>query len=66
MRWRVENSWGGDRGDKGYFVMSDDWFSEWVYQIVLEKLDATKDLVDILSKKPIVLPAWDPMGSLAI
>lgn len=33
VRWRVENSWGADSGDKGYWVMSDEWFSEFVYQV---------------------------------
>lgn len=46
--------------------MSDDWFSDWVYQIVLEKNDTPKELVDVLDQCPIVLPAWDPMGALAM
>ncbi|CAI2169174.1 1664_t:CDS:2 [Funneliformis geosporum] len=66
VRWRVENSWGDAIGDKGYFVMTDDWFSDWVYQIVLEKKDTPKELVEVLDQSPLVLPAWDPMGSLAL
>ncbi len=46
--------------------MSDDWFSDWVYQIVLEKKDTPKELVEVLKQDPVVLSAWDPMGSLAI
>lgn len=33
VRWRVENSWGEDLGDEGFWIMSDDWFSEFVYQV---------------------------------
>ncbi len=32
-RWRVENSWGDKIADKGYFTMSDDWFTEYVYEV---------------------------------
>ncbi|CAG8474684.1 5329_t:CDS:2 [Dentiscutata erythropus] len=66
IRWRVENSWGEDRGEKGYFVMADGWFDDWVYQIVLEKKDAPNEYVEILDQTPHVLPAWDPMGALAV
>ncbi|CAO3643857.1 unnamed protein product [Mucor hiemalis] len=66
VRWRVENSWGADsNGDKGFWVMSDDWFSSFVYQVVLEKGDVPKKLVALLDTEPIVLPAYDPMGALA-
>ncbi|KAF7721139.1 hypothetical protein EC973_005362 [Apophysomyces ossiformis] len=65
VRWRVENSWGADSGDKGYWVMSDAWFSEFVYQVVLEKSAIPRKLVALLDTEPVVLPAYDPMGALA-
>ena len=66
VRYKVENSWGGDVGDKGYFVMSDSWFEQFVYQVVVPKALAPKDLVAVFEKgDKVVLPASDPMGSLA-
>ncbi|KAL9542405.1 hypothetical protein MBANPS3_008636 [Mucor bainieri] len=65
IRWRVENSWSDTSGEKGFWVMTDEWFSEFVYQVVLEKRAVPKKLVDLLDEKPIVLPAYDPMGALA-
>ncbi|KAH7099214.1 peptidase C1B bleomycin hydrolase [Auriculariales sp. MPI-PUGE-AT-0066] len=66
VRYRVENSWGTTGGDKGWFVMTDKWFEEYVYQVVIPNRLAAKDLLDIFNKgDPVVLPAWDPMGALA-
>ncbi|XP_021352899.1 bleomycin hydrolase-like [Mizuhopecten yessoensis] len=65
VRWRVENSWGDADGDKGFNVMTDDWFSEFVYEIVIDKKHVPSEILDVLNQTPVVLPAWDPMGSLA-
>lgn len=65
VRWRVQNSWGEDRGDKGWFVMSDQWMDEFVYQAVIDPRFLGKEVRDVLKMNPIVLPLWDPMGSLA-
>lgn len=65
-RWKVENSWGDTVGDKGYFVMSDEWFDNYVYQVVIEKKYLTKKELALLDEKPVELEAWDPMGSLAL
>ncbi|KAL4080374.1 peptidase C1B, bleomycin hydrolase [Scleroderma yunnanense] len=66
IRFKVENSWGEDSGYKGYMVMSGEWFDEFVYQVVVHKSFATKELVKVFeSGERTVLPAWDPMGALA-
>ncbi|MEO7130289.1 MAG: C1 family peptidase [Dermatophilaceae bacterium] len=64
-RWRVENSWGTEKGDKGFFTMNDNWFAEYVFEIAVRKDSLPEDLQQALTTAPIVLPAWDPMGALA-
>lgn len=64
-RWRVENSWGDEPGLKGFFVMTDRWFAEYTYQVVVNKKYLSEAQKAMLSQKPIVLKPWDPMGSLA-
>ena len=65
-RWRVENSWGAeDSGEKGFYTMNDNWFDEYMFEIASPKSYLTDDMLKALETKPIVLPAWDPMGSLA-
>jgi bleomycin hydrolase len=65
VRWRVQNSWGTDSGDKGWFVMSDDWMDQFVYQAVVDPRFLSKEVRDVQKKEPVVLPLWDPMGALA-
>ncbi len=64
-RWRVENSWGSDRGQDGFYTMNDSWFGQYVFEIAARKSALPADLLSALDTKPIVLPAWDPMGALA-
>ena len=64
-RWRVENSWGGDIANKGYFTMSDDWFSQYVYEVAVPKSMLPEEYRRAFDQEAIMLPAWDPMGALA-
>jgi len=64
-KWRIENSWGEDSGHKGYITMSNEWFGEFVFEIVVDKSHCPQEVLDAFKTTPIVLPAWDPMGSLA-
>lgn len=64
-RWRVENSWGDKIADKGYFTMSDDWFTEFVYEVAVPKSMLPEEYQKALEEDAIMLPAWDPMGALA-
>ena len=65
-RWRVENSWGTeDSGEKGFYTMNDNWYDEHMFEIAAPKEFLTDEMKRGLDGDPTVLPAWDPMGSLA-
>ncbi|MGX7173738.1 aminopeptidase C [Enterococcus ratti] len=64
-KWKVENSWGEKVGNKGFFVMSDEWMNEYTYQIVVRKELLTPEQLQAFNEEPIVLAPWDPMGALA-
>ena len=64
-RWRVENSWGQDTGQKGYYTMNDSWYDQYMFEIAAPKDYLTEKMLEGLETEPVVLPAWDPMGSLA-
>lgn len=65
VKWRVENSWGTDFGDKGYMQMTDRWFEEYLYEVAISKKYLSPELLAVLETEPVVLPPWDPMGALA-
>jgi bleomycin hydrolase len=65
-RWRVENSWGDEKADKGFWTMDDSWFAEHVFEIAVRRDALPAAERDHVDDDPIVLPAWDPMGALAV
>jgi bleomycin hydrolase len=64
-RWRVENSWGDKTGQKGYYTMNDSWYDQYMFEIAAPTSYLNEKMQAGLEAEPVVLPAWDPMGSLA-
>lgn len=64
-RWKIENSWGPDNGNSGYFVMSEEWFDTFVYQAVILKKYLSEEELAATQAEPTHLHPWDPMGTLA-
>ena len=61
VKWMVENSWGAASGYKGHIIMTDEWFNEYMFRLVLEKKYVPSDILAMLKQQPVMLPAWDPM-----
>ena len=64
-RWRVENSWGDEAGRKGFYVMNDSWFDQYMFEVAIHRDRLPAELREAVEQEPIVLPPWDPMGALA-
>ena len=60
-KWQVENSWGAASGFKGTLIMTDEWFDEYMFRLVVDKKYASEKVLKVLEQKPTMLPAWDPM-----
>ena len=61
VMWKVENSWGASSGYQGHMIMTDEWFNEYMFRLVVNKKYASQKVLDAYKKKPVMLPCWDPM-----
>jgi bleomycin hydrolase len=61
-RWKIENSWGDESGQKGYFVGSEAWFKENVYQVTVRKSLLSDEQRALLAQEPIPMKLWDPLA----
>ncbi len=61
VKWMVENSWGENYGYKGHIIMTDKWFDEYVFRLVVNKKYIPQRILEMARQKPTLLPAWDPM-----
>ena len=64
-RWKVENSWGSTSGTNGFLLLTDSWFDEYVFQIVVHKDLLKEEELSEIGKVHKVIPPWDPLGTLA-
>lgn len=60
-KWMVENSWGAASGYQGCLIMTDEWFDEYMFRLVVEKKYVPADVLEMMNQTPVMLPAWDPM-----
>ncbi|MBU8922331.1 MAG: C1 family peptidase [Bacteroidales bacterium] len=63
VKWKVENSWGTSRGSAGFWAMYDEWFSKYVFSVIVHKKHLPAKIVRLLDTEPQRIPAWDPMRS---
>ena len=65
VKWKIENSWGDEKGKSGFYLMSESFFRSFVFQVAIRKKYLSSKELEALEKDPTLLPPWDPFGTLA-
>ena len=60
-KWKVENSWGADYGQKGCLIMTNRWFNEYMFRLVVDKQYVPEQLLKEFDQKPTMLTPDDPL-----
>ena len=61
VKWKVENSWGADNGVGGCLIMSNDWFNEYMFRLVVDKKYVPENLIKEFEQKPLMVMPEDPL-----
>jgi bleomycin hydrolase len=61
VKWKVENSWGGDSGHKGYIIMTNEWFNEYSFRLVVDKKYVPQHILKAAETKPVMVMPEDPL-----
>lgn len=61
VKWKVENSWGPSYGQQGYLIMTNRWFNEFMFRLVVDRKYASEKVLKAAQQKPIMLLQDDPL-----
>ena len=61
VMWKVENSWGADYGQKGCLIMTNDWFNEYMFRLVVDKKYVPAKTLKQYEQKPVMVMPEDPL-----